>query len=745
MKRNKQSIFIGHILRKDDGNFVEHLLDDHLYSVAELTEKFCEKFGAGTFGYLIGLWHDLGKFKLEFQERIRIRSGHIGEEAHLEGKTAKSVKHSVSGAIHCFNKFKQSDIIKKLICLPILCHHSGLKNFGIDVDIQLNEEREILALSETTPRIPQEILDGIDLKQLGKSFKDHSLLIRMLFFALIDADRLDTERFMNPAKFKERYSKTIILQDLNIKLDKHLKNIQKQADTTKVNSIRKRILEEVQSKTNLKPGFYTLTVPTGGGKTLTSLSFALKHCITNKMDRVIYGVPYLSIIEQTTDVFKKILGEDSVLEHHSGIDISKEKENSINRLLTENWDHPLIVTTNVQLFESLFSSKTTKVRKLHNIINSVIILDEAQMIPPQFLQPIVKTLKELVEFYNVTIILCTATQPTLSSIKSIDLNFDGINTAIELAPEPEKLFQELKRVIIHKPEERKLSFIEIATKISNYDQVLTIVNRKSDSSGIFNQLTGNKYYLTTNLCAEHRRDILKKVKSHLSNGESVYLVSTQLIEAGVDIDFPIVFRAVAGLDSIAQAVGRCNREGKLVDENGQEKLGEVFLFHLQQDPPSGHLLQTKQASEDCIKNFEELIHPDTLKQYFNTLFWLKQDKGLDKEEIEKDKRSFQFETINKNFKLIDEDSRPVIVPYKEGKDLIVQLQNSVVQNNFVDYKLIRKSQRYTVNLKTNLYNKLLSEGIISEIEGIIGILNFDSYYHNDLGILESPNDQDLII
>lgn len=367
------------------------------------------------------------------------------------------------------------------------------------------------------------------------------------------------------------------------------------------------------------------------------------------------------------------------------------------------------------------------------------------MIPPQFLQPIVKTLKEIVEFYNVTIILCTATQPTLSSIKSIDLNFDGINKAIELAPEPEKLFQELKRVIIHKPEERKLSFIEIATKISNYDQVLTIVNRKSDSSGIFNQLTGNKYYLTTNLCAEHRRDILKKVKSHLSNGESVYLVSTQLIEAGVDIDFPIVFRAVAGLDSIAQTVGRCNREGKLVDENGQEKLGEVFLFHPQQDPPSGHLLQTKQACEDCIKNFEELIHPDTLKQYFNTLFWLKQHKGLDKEEIEKDKRSFQFETINKNFKLIDKDSRPVIVPYKEGKDLIVQLQNSVVQNNFVDYKLIRKSQRYTVNLKTNLYNKLLSEGIISEIEGIIGILNFDSYYHNDLGILESPNDQDLII
>ncbi|EKO59403.1 CRISPR-associated helicase Cas3 [Leptospira kirschneri str. H2] len=745
MTKDKQSIFIAHVLRKDDGSFVEHLIDDHLYSVAEFAKKFCEKFGAETFGYLIGLWHDLGKFKLEFQERIRIRSGHIGEEAHLEGKTAKSVKHSVSGAIHCLNKFKQSDIIKKLICLPILCHHSGLKNFGIDVDIQLNDEKEISALSETITYIPQQILDGIELKQLGKSFKDHSLLIRMLFSSLIDADRLDTERFMDLVKFKERYSKTIILQDLNIKLDKHLNDIQKQADATKVNSIRKRILEEVQSKTNLKPGFYTLTVPTGGGKTLTSLSFALKHCITNKMDRVIYGVPYLSIIEQTADVFKKILGEDSVLEHHSGIDISKEKENSINRLLTENWDHPLIVTTNVQFFESLFSSKTTKVRKLHNIINSVIILDEAQMIPPQFLQPIVKTLKELVEYYNVKIILCTATQPTLSSIKSTDLNFDGIDTAIELAPEPEKLFQELKRVIIHKPEEKKLSFMEVATRILNYDQVLTIVNRKSDASGIFNQLTGNKYYLTTNLCAEHRRDILKKVKNHLNNGESVYLVSTQLIEAGVDIDFPIVFRAVAGLDSIAQAAGRCNREGKLLDENGQEKLGEVFLFKPEQDPPAGHLLQTEQASRDCIKNFEELIHPDTLKQYFNTLFWLKQDKGLDKEEIEKDKRSFQFETINKNFKLIDEDSRPVIVPYKEGKDLIVQLQNSVIQNNFLDYKLIRKSQRYTVNLKTNLYNKLLSERIISEIEGIIGILTFDSYYHNDLGILESPNEQDLII
>lgn len=740
----KKDEFLAHVRKDENEQWQLHLLKEHLCEVAKLSGQFSSKFGAESFGHLIGLWHDLGKYKDDFQERIGIKSGY-DEEAHLEGKTAKSVKHAVSGAIHSQIQFKQNEKIKKFISLPILCHHSGLKNYGIDVDIQLSEEKEINLLVNTISEIPKEILEGNKLKPLTQNFPDESLFIRMLFSALIDSDRLDTEKFMNPEKFEERYSKQIGTEDLNNKLNLHLADKQKNSEPTKVNLLRNRILQEVESKVNLKSGFYTLTVPTGGGKTLTSLSFALKHCLANQKDRIIYAVPYLSIIEQTARIFKDILGEDSVLEHHSSIDISKDKENFRNRLLTENWNHPLIVTTNVQFFESLFSARTTKLRKLHNLTNSVIILDEAQMIPPDFLQPVVKALKELVKCYNVTIIMCTATQPTLSSIKSMNFKFDGIDNALELAPNPEELFHYLKRVTIHKPQEQKLNFEEIAIRINGHKQVLTIVNRKDDANGIFKQLSGSKYYLTTNLCAEHRRDILKKVKSHLNNKEQVYLVSTQLIEAGVDIDFPVVFRAMTGLDSIAQAAGRCNREGKLKSETNEEILGEVFLFHPEKKSPPGHLQQTEEAGKACLNDFEELIHPEAFNAYFNELFWVKKEKGLDKYDIEELKQKLYFEKIDEKFKLINEDTKSVIVPYKEGKEIISLLTRSQEKKQFIDYKLIQRSQGFLVNVRIEKYKKLLAEGIISEIEEVIAVLNYEKYYNDSVGFIESMNPEDTIL
>jgi CRISPR-associated endonuclease/helicase Cas3 len=735
--------YVAHVRKDDGGNWIVHSLEEHLTEVAKRAFGICEKFGSGSFGYLIGLWHDLGKYKPEFQERIGIKSGY-DEEAHLEGKTAKSVKHAVSGAIHSLNKFKKSEIIKKFISLSILCHHSGLKNYGVDVNIQLEDEKEIQLLSNAIPNIPTKILEGIKPQQISKSFSDESLFIRMLFSALIDSDRLDTEKFMDPEKYKERYSRSVKMEELNEKLDQHLFDKQKKSEPTKVNLLRKKILQEVELKSNLKSGFYTLTVPTGGGKTLTSLSFALKHCLANQMERIIYAVPYLSIIEQTASIFKNILGESSVLEHHSSIDISKEKENYRNRLLTENWEHPLIVTTNVQLFESLFSSRTTKIRKLHNLANSVIILDEAQMIPPDFLQPIIKVLKELVKVYNVTILLCTATQPTLTSVKSMNFNFDGIDNALELAPNPEELFENLKRVKVHKPEEAKLSYIEIADKIKNFEQVLTIVNRKEDAIGIFNELSGEKYYLTTNLCGEHRRDILKKVKNHLDNKEPVYLVSTQLIEAGVDIDFPVVFRAMTGLDSIAQASGRCNREGKLVDEKNEEIQGDVFLFHPEKNSPQGHLRQTEDAGKACIHDFEEIIQPDAFKQYFNELFWRKGD-SLDKYRIETLKENLYFEEINEKFKLINEDSKPVIVPYKNGKEIIESLRRVANNKEYIDYKIIQKAQRYIVNVRIEQYEKFRKEEIIKEVDNTIAILNSENYYDHFLGLIDTLKPEDCIL
>lgn len=736
--------YLAHVRKTEEGGWLIHSLEDHLKEVAKFTSNFSSKFGAGSFGYLIGLWHDLGKYKDEFQERIGIKSGY-DEEAHLEGKTAKSVKHAVTGAIQSLILYKQNERIKRYVAIPILCHHSGLKNFGIDVDIQLSDEKELRLLSDTSSIIPKDILEGRPLQPMKTSIYDESLFIRMLFSSLIDSDRLDTEKFMSPEKYAERYGREYDLKKMNRILDDHLLSIQRKSEPTTVNLLRKKVLEEVNLKANLKRGFFTLTVPTGGGKTLTSLSFALKHCIENKLDRVIYAVPYLSIIEQTARIFKDILGDNSVLEHHSSIDISKEKENFRNRLLTENWDHPLIVTTNVQLFESLFSAKTTKIRKLHNLANSVIILDEAQMIPPDYLQPIVKSLKELVRMYNVSIVMCTATQPTLTSIKSMNFNFDGIDGAEELAPNPKGLFEKLKRVKVHKPPDAKLNFEEIAERILEHKQALIIVNRKEDAKGIFNFLHGNRYYLTTNLCAEHRRDILKSVKDKLKNQEQVYLVSTQLIEAGVDIDFPVVFRAMTGLDNIAQASGRCNREGKLKDENNQNIMGEVFLFHPEKRSPAGHLQQTEDAGKACLHEFEDLIQPEAFRAYFNELFWAKKEKGLDKYDIEILKRSLSFEEIDEKFKLINEDTKSVVIPYKEGEKIILELSNLSRNRQYIDYTLIQKAQSYIVNIRLDKYKKLLSEGILSEIEDVIGVLNFNQYYHDFLGLVDSLSPEDIII
>lgn len=735
--------FIAHI-KKEDEVWKIHSLEDHLLSVSHLSGDFADKFGACSFGRLIGLWHDLGKYKVEFQERIGIKSGY-DVEAHLEGKTAKSVKHAVTGAIYTLERFQNSEILKKLVAMPILCHHSGLRNFGIDINSQISDPIETEHLAKVRDAIPSNISLGVELRPLSRSFSDHSLLIRMLFSSLIDADRLDTEKFMSPEKFKERYHKTILLEDLNKLLTDSLSKMGKNSEKTKLNVIRENIRNVVESKSTTTPGFFTLTVPTGGGKTLTSLSFALKHALANKMDRIIYAVPYLSIIEQTGTIFKQILGEDSIVEHHSSIDVAHGTENQQNRLLTENWDHPLIVTTNIQLFESLFSSKTTKLRKIHNLTNSVIILDEAQMIPPDFLQPIIRVMKELVKYYNVTFILCTATQPAFGSRDSINFKFDGIDNAVELAPDPSKLFEDLVRVKINKPEDRKYTHTEIAHEINKNHQCLVIVNRKEDAFGIYSHIYGCKYYLTTNLCAEHRRNILTQIKDHLGRNESVIVVSTQLIEAGVDIDFPVVFRAVSGLDSIAQAAGRCNREGLLKDSNGNSKYGEVFLFHPEKSSPVGHLRQAEQAGMACINQFDNLINPEAFESYFNELFWVKGDLGLDKHGIHKLGQILYFEEINEKFRIIKEDVKQVIVPYGDGKSIIEEIQAIQKKKWNIDYKIIKKAQRYSVNIRTDIYSRLLSDGVIFEVEGIVGYLENTLYYDDLVGFQISAKEQELII
>jgi CRISPR-associated helicase Cas3/CRISPR-associated endonuclease Cas3-HD len=721
--------FIAHVRKDGGGEWELHLLEKHLREVAKLAEKFSNKFGTDSIGYLIGLWHDLGKYKPEFQERIRILSDY-DEEAHLEGKTAKHVDHSTLGGMKIL-EFLPMKI--PLLSFPILGHHCGLQNLT-DVQARLQKELEKENLIKIKPSIPNDI-DKPQMKLISPKIKDKTLWIRMLFSALIDADRLDTEAFMNPEKASLRLppdtDRLSILETMNTNLDNHLKSVMAKAKTTSslINERREEILTTVNSKASLASGFFTLTVPTGGGKTFTSLSFALKHAIAHKKNRIIYAIPYTSIIEQNADVFRKAIGNEFVLEHHSNVDPELNKENQLNKLLTENWDHPLVVTTNVQFFESLFASKTSRCRKLHNITNSVVILDEAQMLPPEFLQPTINILKELVEFYGVTVILCTATQPALNSVNEMNYKFDGIDNPLELAPDTKMLFEYFDRTIIQQLDEIT-NYENLARKIEKHEQSLTIVNRKNDALQLFNLVSGNKYHLSTNMCAEHRKDILNKIKSALNENIPVTLISTQLIEAGVDIDFPVVYRALSGLDSIAQAAaGRCNREGKRVNERGKPIKGDVFIFTPEKPSPRGHLLQAEQAGEKVLSEFKHPIQPVAFKKYFEELFWVKGSKGLDKHEIEDLKATYQFEEIGNRFRLIEDDSFPVIVPYGNGIGIIQKLKK-----NPLDYLILRQAQRFLVNIKLPAYSRLKEEGYIEELDGKIGILVKSDLYNEETGL-----------
>jgi CRISPR-associated helicase Cas3/CRISPR-associated endonuclease Cas3-HD len=713
---------IAHVKKNDENFWILHNLEDHLLKVGKLAGEFAKKFNFCEIGKIIGLWHDLGKYKPEFQERIRIKSGY-DEEIHLEGKKAQSVKHAITGAIHSMKTYPKEGC---LLAFPIAGHHTGLKDLE-DLKHSLRDPFELEAYERILSEVPQDIADLTNpFQEIANRFKgmDATLLIRMLFSCLIDADRLDTESFMSPEiSVQRKNSKISNLQDLSRKLESYLKNLQLITKPSPVNTIRQAVLHAVNSKSSLHPGFYSLTVPTGGGKTLSSLSFALKHAVKHEKSRVIYAIPYTSIIEQNAKVFKSIFGEESVFEHHSSIEIEDSQANPMNRLLSENWDHPLIVTTNVQLFESLFSSKTSKTRKIHNVVNSVIILDEAQMIPPEFLQPILNCLKQLVENYKVTVVFCTATQPAFKSHKTLSFNFSGIEEITELAPDPEKLHKQLKRVRIEYTGNDPLDWEALANKINEHKSALIIVNRKDDAFEIYQSMGGNKFHLSTNMCPQHRIDTLEEIKKYLLRDDSVYLVSTQLIEAGVDLDFPVVFRAMSGLDSIAQASGRCNREGR------RSELGKVFVFETVRKSPRGHLLQAETIGRKCLQNLSDPLHPDSFKNYFEELFWIKGNKGLDSKNIESLKNNLQFESISNAFRLIPEDTVSILVPYGKGKEFIQILKKfSYIEPNF-----LKKIQRYTINVRKEFYNELLRDRVVVEGFECLAYLDIDSYYSSEFG------------
>lgn len=741
---------IAHAARNPDGSWRDpHDLADHLVGVAVLAAGHAQPFGAEDWAHLAGLWHDLGKYRPAFQSYIRHASGFDIENAHIEG--AGRVDHSTAGAVHAVDKLGEG--AGRLLAYLIAGHHAGLPDWNGDNSSlfqRLAAARVAGWLKESLDQQPPEaILHGQrpDCRPKG-GVADLHLWLRMLFSSLVDADFLDTEAYMDPDKADARAAYPSI-DSLLTRFNTHMEQISADAMPTAVNRIRADVLNQCIERAGEERGngLYSLTVPTGGGKTLSSLAFALHHAaiLQHKKRRVIYAIPYLSIIEQTADVFRGIFGDDMV-EHHSNLD--PDKESARSRLAAENWDAPLIVTTNVQFFESLFAARTSRCRKLHNLTNSVVILDEAQLLPPEFLEPSLAAIRTLSKHYGVTFVLCTATQPAFQPREINGQPFAGLPDVRELmrggphVHNPEDLYQGLDRVIVNWPDTGVTTWDELAERVICHDQALAIVNRKTHARELAKRLP-NSLYLSTDLCGAHRAERIEEIRIRLAaNRErakaglpvcTLRVVSTQLIEAGVDVDFPIVFRALAGLDSIAQAAGRCNREGRLM--RGEEELkGEVHVFVPPEPAPSGLLLKGENATKELLSlDPNPALTPKLFEHYFR--LWFASINSMDKEGILNllapgNGMEINFRTAAERFHLIPDEGAPVIVRWGEAEKWLTKLRADKP-----DRWIMRKLQRYCVNVRRNFLDRLIAHHDVEEVLPGFYAQSNDLLYDETFGFL----------
>ncbi|TCW62117.1 CRISPR-associated helicase Cas3' [Treponema sp. J25] len=720
-------------------------LIEHLRNTAELARKFGADANVAELAYIAGLVHDLGKYSTEFQKRLE----GIGPRVDHSTAGAKELKKLLEGT--------PQQVFAQLLAYPILGHHAGLPDYGSETDLEsstvcgrlknhisdYNEYQSELDLSslEFPQRLPIRPLRlPVFYEKQSKDYLGFSLsfLTRMIYSALVDADFQETETYMKGAKPRGGHDNIPVLRD---KLDKYLKRFEN--PNSEINRKRNEILHACIEKGKTEsPGFFSLTVPTGGGKTLASMAFALHHAAEHGLKRVIYVIPFTTIIEQNAGVFKDIFGEENVLEHHSHFDWeSKRKDNPDDRtnsvltklkLATENWDIPIVVTTNVQFFESLFSNKSSHCRKLHNIARSVIIFDEAQMLPREYMRPSMAAIWELVVNYGASVLFCTATQPGLE-------RFLPEKTEVkELAPNPQQLFNFFKRVVVKHLGE--LTDRDLLTRLNKHEQVLCIVNTRRHASGLFVGLQGEgNYHLSTLMCAAHRRIRLEEIKERLAKGQLCRVISTTVMEAGIDLDFPVGYRALTGLDSINQAAGRINREMK-------RSVSEMFVFE-----PKSELIkkmpfflkQTAEVARMVLREHAEApISIPAIQAFFGQLYNLQEPQAFDFKHImecfdDTDGR-FKFETAAQAFHIIEDPTVTVIIPYnKEAEILIDELK-------YTDYPLstLRKLQPYTVSIFENEFDRLSAKGVIQTIEDTYHFLNpeaMNDFYDPQRGLLVPDN------
>lgn len=686
---------------------------EHLDKTAKLAGEFAAVFQNEDIAYICGLLHDIGKYSAEFQKRI-MQDGTRCDHATAGARVLKE-KYSMQG---------------ELLGNVIAGHHSGLLNYGFKTDLTGEGtylgrfRKELPDYSAYKEEFAEEEFKPMQLFRIKPAArKDFGytlyFFLKMIFSCVVDADCLKTKEFMEAGRATQGMS-----CDFSRMLDNIIKKIEKFPKTGEVCRIRNQVYRQCLREGMADKGVFSLTVPTGGGKTLSSMAFSIKHLIRHNMKRIIYVIPYTTIIEQNSAVFQSVSGENAVLEHHSNYDFDDTEEKpDIRRLASENWDAPVIVTTNVQFFESLYSHKTGKSRKLHNIADSVIVFDEVQMLPTPYLLPCMRVIEELVLNYGCTSVLCSATQPELGRFLTIPVS--------EICSDVEEIYRVLNRVELKW--EKMKTMEELAGEINRSSQCLVIVNTKKQAGELFGLLEGEgSFHLSTYMCPCHRSRVISEIRERLDRRLDCRVVSTSLVEAGVDLDFPLVYRAVTGLDSVIQSSGRCNREGRLRDNSGRSRKGTVIVFELQEEEMKkssafwNDLYNKKTITKQIFEAFDSVFTTEAIASYYRQLYVNYGEDRLDSKRllkrITKSYRDrcmgYDFKDIGEDFKIIEDEGCAVMIPYNgEAEEIIRNLKYTGVTMG-----VLRSMQRYTVTVRNYEFKQLCEQNRIERIGEYSGIL-----------------------
>ncbi|KAF0219729.1 MAG: metal dependent [Geobacteraceae bacterium] len=675
----------------ENDNNEKHLLSKHLHETAQLAESFACKENYKPIFKMTGLLHDFGKYQPAFQSYL------------INGGRRGSVPHASWGAGYArIHKILEASI-------AIDGHHKGLPdNSAWKSDTESYKRGEVsdfegivkCFLCDT--RVNEAEIKPSEAISFAEPFQ-REIFTRYLFSALTDSDWLSTEEHFEPEKSAMRPEREL---PIDLMIDKLEMEFLKKSKEGEINQLRNMARDQAVNKASLSSGFYSLALPTGMGKTLTSLAWALRHAKQNGLKRIIIVLPYINIIDQTAQDLKRILGEEWVLEHHSSYNEGKKDggdkkedltlEQIRKQLACENWDYPIIVTTTVQFFESLFSNKPSKCRKVHNIAESVVIFDEVQSLPKEVIVSTLQMLMDVQAVMRSSFLFCTATQPAFEKRP----RFDGINSICPLIAEPGVLYDKTRRVEYHLLEDlAPVDYGRLSeVVVENDDSTLVIFNTKKAALEFHNAMKalGNwehRYHLSTSMCPAHRKEVVKKIRADLAEKKKILAVSTQLIEAGVDFDFPVLFRAMAPLEAVIQAAGRCNREGNLIG------YGKVFLFKLQDGgmPDKTYAACAGYAEELIKADINQLYRHDVFEKYYADVVDLYVEP--DKYGINNARKEFNFEIVNDIYHIIKDGSEGIFIyNYNEESR---QLLHSLQYKEFLSRDDYRNMQPYTVQVYEN--------------------------------------------